>query len=120
MTIHDRAMKGAEKYLQITGRKLLYNYSDVQMLLGYDDVLVYMDEDCVCIGKVHVSTSVLTDEEHDNRIDVKQFEEVLHEVVYSSDDVLDKSIRPDLIEMYVVGGNKAIVKHTINAGCFDW
>lgn len=120
MELKDRAMHGAEKYLKITGRELLYNQSDVEMLIGFDDVLVYIDGDEVCIAKVCVSTSKIGDETYDKRITVEDFEEVLHEVIYNNDDVVDKSIRPDLIELYVVGDNRAIVKHTQNSGCFGW
>lgn len=104
MTLNDKVINGAVKYLEMTGREVIDIYNK--------DFIAYFDDDEVAIGKVFFTTSSIK-EETDNYITRKEFEYVCEQVLIDNiDDLYDVSIRPDMIEVFVIRNDRAIIKHT--------
>ena len=56
------------------------------------------------------------DVSYDFRMSRQEFEEVITKVLYDNPDVNDVALRFDMIELFVVHEDRAIVRHYINAG----
>jgi len=106
--LHENAMKAAEKYIELTGMTIIDKL---------DDILVYKDEGDIAFGKVRVTRETMSnDVAYDYRMSRDEFEEVITKVLYDNPDVIDGTLRFDMIELFVVHDNRAIVRHHINAG----
>ena len=106
--LHERAMKAAEKYIEKTGGTIIDKL---------DDVLVYEDGYDIAFGKVRVTKrTMLDDVVYDYRMSRDEFEEVITKVLYDNPDIADALLRFDMIELFVVHDNRALVRRHINAG----
>ena len=102
----NKVLKGAIKYLKMMNFDILDE--------NFDGIVVARDRDDIVIISVYSGEGYFPDD----KMSMKEFEEVTAKYLQSLDDVYDVNIRYDIVSMNVLSSNRAFLRHAINVDIF--
>lgn len=106
MAMKERARLAAERYLTLTGHRIIYN--------DFLDRFIVMEDD---EGLAFVDVFLKTDDMFGDFPSLKRdvFEDVIRKFYLQEHEPIDVSVRYDTVELLACSKDKAIVRHHVNA-----
>jgi hypothetical protein len=105
MELKDRARIAVKRYLELTGRHVIYvDFLDRFIVAEDDNGLAFID--------VFYTTDDMSTHIPIAKRDV--FEDAIYKFFYQEHDPIDVPVRYDTVELFICGDNRAIVRHNVN------
>lgn len=108
----SKAMKTAQKYLQMTGYDVIEQVNN-KLIFVYD---ANANEVALCKVSIHDSKLHKTSDESMLR---QEFEKYINKFFNEHDDYVDVRVRFDSIVICIIGMNRGIVRHLVNGELED-
>ena len=110
MEMKERVRLAVERYLKLTGRRIIYtDYLDRFIVAEDDEGLAFIDV-FYTIDNMSNKSPVMKRE---------TFEDVIHKFFLQEHEPVDVSVRYDVIRLTICGNDRALIRHHVNAGLED-
>lgn len=108
--MRERAIKASRRYLE------LMDYKHLGSINGFE---VYEDDDGYIVF-VNTTYSTSCFAESDTKTLQSEAEVAMVQWFNNHEEICDIPIRVDEVQLNILGENRALIKHKVNAICEDW
>lgn len=114
--MYTRAHRAAERYLELTGREIINpDFMGTGVIVAQDDEGIAFIE----VGYTKHTISYADTFEKFEHMKREDFEDLMYKFFLHNNKYIDVPVRYDIIELFVVQEDRALIRHAVNARLED-